>query len=193
MIDFQGVIAESYRICDKKSTYSPLFDNQYAIDNAPTMVHMQERQNRTEYGTRLVQARKHSGMCQEELAKKAGISQSTLAAAERRAMGSRYTPMLARALSVHPVWLADGTGPRDVSKSTQFSLIPDAQDAMSKSADHSALALELAALFDELTTRRDRAVGYTRATQALLDVLAQRDVLPSDTPIPLVTAKTPLV
>ena len=196
MISFQDVISESYCTFDTEATLFPLFDSDLAISDETTISHMHARQSRTDFGTRLVQARKHVGMRQEDLADKAGISQSTLAAAERRALGSRYTPMLARALGVNPLWLADGTGPRYVADNVVGSVQPELELVAKVpvvSVEPSALALELAALFDELTTRRDRAVGYTRATQALLDVLAQRDELPTDTPVLPAVAKTPPV
>lgn len=64
----------------------------------------------TDFGKRLVQARLHAGLTQGELAKLAGMAQSTLASAENRGFGSRKTPQLAAACGVNPHWLATGDG-----------------------------------------------------------------------------------
>ena len=68
------------------------------------------------FGRRLRQARELAGLSQQELCRRVGIAQSTLAAAESRGEGSRKTTQLALALNVDPQWLATGEGemrPRD--------------------------------------------------------------------------------
>jgi len=65
---------------------------------------------RSEYGARLVAARKQAKLTQHELAKKAGMSQSALAEAETTGQGSAYTPQLAAQCRVSAEWLATGEG-----------------------------------------------------------------------------------
>lgn len=64
----------------------------------------------TDFGKRLAQARHHAHLTQEQLAKRAGLAQSTLAAAESVGHGSRRTAQLAAACGVNPHWLATGEG-----------------------------------------------------------------------------------
>ena len=64
----------------------------------------------TDFGKRLKAAREHAGLTQEQLRLKAGIAQSTLAAAEAKGHGSRKTPQLATACGVNAHWLATGEG-----------------------------------------------------------------------------------
>lgn len=66
---------------------------------------------RTAFGARLYEARTAAGLSQQALAKIVGMSQSTLADAETKQEGSRYTVALASALKVRPEWLAEGIGP----------------------------------------------------------------------------------
>jgi phage repressor protein C with HTH and peptisase S24 domain len=67
---------------------------------------------RTPFGQRLHEARKAAKLTQPELAKLAGMSQSTLAEAEYTAQGSSFTAQLAQACKVRAEWLASGDGPR---------------------------------------------------------------------------------
>lgn len=151
------------------------------------------RKNRTPYGSRLVQARKQAGLGQVELARRVGIAQSTLAAAEWSALGSRHTPKIAKVLGVNPVWLQNGTGPRGPDERSEPDLfsapVPVFADApivapeKQKSEDAlSPLALELAAMFDKLQSRVDRAEAYTAAMQEILRVLTERDAAPTHMP-----------
>lgn len=64
----------------------------------------------TDFGKRLVAAREHAGLKQEELRLRAGIAQSTMSAAENSGHGSRVTVQLAVACGVNPIWLATGEG-----------------------------------------------------------------------------------
>ena len=65
---------------------------------------------RTNFGERLFKARKHAGLTQVELAKLAGIAQSTMTEAETTANGSTKVMQLAKATGVNPDWLATGKG-----------------------------------------------------------------------------------
>lgn len=64
----------------------------------------------SDFGRRLKQAREAAGLTQEELCRRVGMAQSTLASAESRGEGSRKTPQLAHELKVNPHWLATGEG-----------------------------------------------------------------------------------
>lgn len=64
----------------------------------------------TDFGKRLVQARAHAGLSQEELARRVGMAQSTLATAESRGFGSRKTAQIAVECGVNAHWLATGEG-----------------------------------------------------------------------------------
>lgn len=68
------------------------------------------------FGERLKAARKAHGITQAELAKLAGISQTTIADIERgRNKGSTEVLKLAKSLEVSPDWLATGKGTRELS------------------------------------------------------------------------------
>lgn len=64
----------------------------------------------TDFGKRLKEARKHGGFTQVQLAKKVGISQSTVAELERSGNGSSHVAVIAAVCRVSPLWLASGTG-----------------------------------------------------------------------------------
>jgi transcriptional regulator with XRE-family HTH domain len=66
--------------------------------------------SRSEYGSRLVKARRHAGLTQTALAKAVGMSQSAYAGAETTGNGSTYTSQLAVACGVRADWLATGHG-----------------------------------------------------------------------------------
>lgn len=70
----------------------------------------QERQ-RTPFGQRLYEARKHAKLTQTQLAKAAGLAQSTLGELEFQGDSSMRTVQIAEACGVRAQWLADGTGP----------------------------------------------------------------------------------
>lgn len=62
-------------------------------------------------GDRLKQRRTELGLTQQQLAKKAGVSQSLIAGIERGSYGeSRHVFTLADALGLDPLWLAKGEG-----------------------------------------------------------------------------------
>ncbi|WP_291585828.1 XRE family transcriptional regulator [Comamonas sp. UBA7528] len=77
----------------------------------------------TDFGKRLKEARKHAGLTQQQLAKKVGIGQSTIAELEKSGQGSSHVPAIAAHLRVSPLWLANGTGEMlDQSKKQPISL-----------------------------------------------------------------------
>lgn len=65
---------------------------------------------RSEFGQRLLQARKHAQMTQVQAAKAVGMSQGTYAELEKTGNGSSFTVSLAKAYGVNPEWLATGSG-----------------------------------------------------------------------------------
>lgn len=73
--------------------------------------------------------RERRKMSQDELAKAAGISQSTIAQIERgRNKGTKYILSLAKALSVAPEWLGTGKGHRFQLDLAKLSDLPADDD-----------------------------------------------------------------
>lgn len=69
-----------------------------------------EERERTPFGERLYAARKHAKLTQPQLAKAAGMAQSTLGELEWIGDGSSKTAQLAAACGVRAEWLATGNG-----------------------------------------------------------------------------------
>jgi Helix-turn-helix. len=67
--------------------------------------------DRTEFASRVIQARKHAKMTQHGLSAATGIKQSTIAEMEVSGQSSLMTPQIARACGVDAYWLATGEGP----------------------------------------------------------------------------------
>ena len=88
----------SYRLSDGEGSGKAISENR----TVPPMA--------TDFGKRLVQARLHARLSQEELARRVGMAQSTLATAESRGYGSRKTVQIAAVCGVNPHWLATGEG-----------------------------------------------------------------------------------
>lgn len=65
---------------------------------------------RTEFGQRLLEARKAAKLTQVQLAKAAGMSQANYAELEKSGQGSAFTPKIAYLCGVSVEWLAYGTG-----------------------------------------------------------------------------------
>jgi DNA-binding XRE family transcriptional regulator len=72
---------------------------------------MAKTKERTEFGERLLLARKRAGLSQAELGSRVGLGQTAIAEAESTGLGTTKTVQIAEALGVRAQWLADGTGP----------------------------------------------------------------------------------
>lgn len=106
MSNFQSMPRE-YRLPD-------VFTSGFPIFHLGTLLFMSGKE-RTPFGERLYKARKESGLTQVQAARKVGMSQGTLAEAEKIGTGSAYTAQLAAVYKVRAEWLADGGGEmRDV-------------------------------------------------------------------------------
>lgn len=66
---------------------------------------------RTAYGERVYLARKHAKLSQPELARRVGLSQSTLSGLETKGQGSAKSSNIAEVCGVRVQWLVDGKGP----------------------------------------------------------------------------------
>jgi transcriptional regulator with XRE-family HTH domain len=178
MSNFQ-FMEPSYRFTDTDASDIPTQPSGFPIFERGTLPAM-ARITRTEFGSRLVQARKSAKLTQEQLCTQIGIAQSTLSEAETVAIGSKHTAVLADALNVSPLWLATGQGPRTLNAPADMFAAPAQADAPAQ--EPSALARELTLLFDTLTDRIERACAYSKATQAILSVMQARDAPPTDAP-----------
>ena len=178
MSNFQ-FIEESYRFCDTDASDIPTPGSGFPILGRGTLPAM-ARITRTEFGSRLVQARKSAKLTQEQLCAQIGIAQSTLSEAETIAIGSKHTALLADALSVSPLWLATGQGQRLTAAPADLFAAPAQAEAPDQAP--SALARELSLLFDMLTDPIERACAYNQATQAILSVMQACDARPTDAP-----------
>lgn len=116
--------------------------NRFSDNGADYRAPMRETA-RTEFGTRLRDARKRAGLTQADLAKRAGMPLSTLAESETKGQGSTYTPQLAAACGVSPEWLATGEGPMQAKWTWPFVLLTPDQ-LRSLSAEHLATVEKVA-------------------------------------------------
>lgn len=102
-----------------------------------------KNEGRTPFGKRLFDSRTNAGLTQEEVAKKIGMSQGTLAEAEISGKRSGYTPQLATMYKVSAHWLATGRVENDISlqhsdyiegtsRRVEEKLAPDAVKLVSK-------------------------------------------------------------
>lgn len=106
-----------------------------AVDQVGRLALM-DRKTRSEYGARLLAARKHKGMTQTELAKKVGMSQSAYGQAETSGSGSSFTSQLAEVCGVRAQWLATGIGSmfekEDGDEESEFERIQFSLDVLSE-------------------------------------------------------------
>lgn len=70
-----------------------------------------QTRDRTEFGQRLLTARKHAQLTQTELGERSGIGQSGIAYLESKGYASEQTWRLAQICGVRVAWLANGEGP----------------------------------------------------------------------------------
>lgn len=123
----------------------------------------------TDFGKRVVQARKHARLTQVQLAQAVGVAQSTIGEAEKKGFGSSYTPQIAAACGVSPHWLATGDGP----------MVLEPGQAAPAGPKRSAHAMLLAECFDMLTDPTARHLAYNAATAAILQFLPERETPPT--------------
>jgi transcriptional regulator with XRE-family HTH domain len=71
---------------------------------------MRSALRRSEFGQRVLDARKHAKMTQDSLARAVGMSQGTLAETEKQASSSTFIAQIAWATGVNAYWLATGEG-----------------------------------------------------------------------------------
>ena len=98
MNSFHCMIPVGYRLADIYASGFPLSASRKVISMT------------TDFGKRLKEARKAAKLTQVQLAKAAGIGQSTLAELEKTGYGSARVANLAEACGVSVMWLSDGTG-----------------------------------------------------------------------------------
>lgn len=111
---------------------------------------------RSAFGERLYQARMHAGLEQEELARLAGMAQSTISGLEKHGTGSRKVATLARVTGVRVEWLERDEGPMvdaDVEPPGEARTIASEKVAHhlygNPAADYRTVALSLAASLAE--------------------------------------------
>lgn len=86
--------------------------NGLPIDGRATLADVAKREReRTPFGQRIYEARKHAGLTQTQLANACGLAQSTLGELEVKGDSSMRTVQIAEACGVRAQWLADGSGP----------------------------------------------------------------------------------
>ena len=92
--------------------------------------------DRTEFGSRVIRARKHAQLTQHGLSAATGIKQSTIAEMEVSGQSSLMTPQIARACGVDAYWLATGEGQMLVkdegAETSEAERIQSAMEALSK-------------------------------------------------------------
>ena len=130
----------------------------------------------TDFGKRLVQARKHAKLTQAQLAKAVGVSQATIAEAEKKGYGSSYTYQIATRCGVDPGWLATGDGLMEQSDQAPPVVDFKASDAWPALSPQAHL---LGECFDMLVDPTARHRAYNEATAAILAHLPSREPLPS--------------
>ena len=101
MSSFQSISGE-YRISDVIASGFP-------IDAGATVPKMRKVE-RSDFGARLRAARLDADVSQEDLAKAAGLAQSSVTELERSGQGSAAVTRMARKLNVDAHWLATGEG-----------------------------------------------------------------------------------
>ena len=136
---------------------------------------MKTKSTRTEFGKRVLRARKWAGMTQVELAEGVGCGQSNIVEAEYRADASTLTVAIARVTGVDAAWLADGTGEMCVNAENSP---PVPSVALTDSPDPSNLIRALAEMLLPLNASRRKAIGSL--LQSLSDDPSQSESVAPD-------------
>ncbi len=124
---------------------------------------------RTEFGERVFKARKFAGLTQIDLAKLAGIAQSTLTEAETVANGSTRVMQIAKATGVNPEWLATGKGEMLPIEQRSPALPPvAAQEPRTSYSAFSSGRLSVATLIQQLGELLEQQDALTRVAIAPL-------------------------
>ena len=135
----------------------------------------------SDFGKRLLKARKMVGLSQGKVAKAVGMTQPSYSHLESDGQSSAYTPAIARICRVSVDWLAYGSGEMMLG-------LPASTDALHLSIPASEEptpgAVELACLYDliPVSDRIARARAYNAASQAILDVLQDVAQKPASAP-----------
>lgn len=108
---------------------------------------------RTDFGARLLAARKHAKLSQKELAERAGLSQSNLSELEKSGLGSARVVAIAAACGVSARWLSAGEGGMLDGAGAQ----PSARQARMASIED--LVMQLASAFGPAHAGARRAAG----------------------------------
>lgn len=158
-------------------------DTRYAVKRASVKVrHYSARmatRDRTEFGSRVIQARKHAKLTQHGLSAVTGVKQSTIAEMEVSGQSSLMTPQIARACGVDAYWLATGEGAMlikdETAEPSEAERIQFALDVLAKvliNADEDT-RIAVGELLSAMATAPDTAKNKSRLVLRLL--VADRD------------------
>lgn len=86
-------------------------DSSFLIDSSATLPSMGRVKDRTEYGQRVLAARRHANLSQVALGQRVGLGQTSITHLETVAHSSNKTTEIAQACGVSALWLATGKGP----------------------------------------------------------------------------------
>lgn len=129
-------------------------------------------ESRTPFGQRLFSAREAAGLTQEQVAKKVGMAQSTLAEAEISGKRSGYVPQLAELYRVNANWLATGKGkfqpPTTSEDHSQIISISSQPNAPLVDTSEAKIVAESMASY-KLTTARERYIEQINEVLKTID------------------------
>jgi transcriptional regulator with XRE-family HTH domain len=120
---------------------------------------------RTAFGRRLFEAREAAKLTQQDVAKRVGMSQGTLAEAETSGKRSGFTPQLAEVYKVSAKWLATGKGEREIGAEQK---LPPAVEVLKPKSAHESRIDEIVTLLRG-TSMEGLAVILDRAKDAARD------------------------
>lgn len=136
---------------------------------------MTTKPNRTEFGLRVLRARKWASMTQKELATAIGCGQTNIVEAEHRADASTLTVSIARVTGVDADWLATGQGEMCINV---VDAPPMPQLALPHSPEPADLVRAFAKMLLPLNASKRKAIGSL--LQSLSDDPAQLDSVAPD-------------